>query len=667
MKPIKVKIATWIIVPIIISFVVYGIIIALQIGNKFIKMQVSETELKSETASYQVSEFFTKYCEVVHQMEANELLLQMMREIKTPGSSKDAPSYEAAAACLDKILATDENIALAWTVDMDSGESVRSGGVIRGLASDYDVTTRGWYIEAVEAMKMIITEPYLDTLSQTMVTSIISPAYDDNGELLGLMAIDLTLDTVNSMMESYSLGETGFFVLATETGTIIHHPNPEVESLSFAEAALSENVTNAMLNGQAGEYRYKYNGDNIRGFVSVVGDTGWTVLSGLPSNEFYRSWVLIIITIVVITVIVIVILTILLAKISSSIVRPIQRLTKEAEEIAAGNLAVEVDVSSNDETGQVAAALQRAVIRLQDYTKYIDEIAQTLNQIADGNLKFTLTQAYEGEFEKVKKAFDVFSAKFNDILHQMNRVSGEVMDSSGEMEAQSQMLAQGAQQQTEGVQALSSSFHLMREQMLKSSEYVDKVSVVIEREADSIQNSKVKMEELVDSIHQISSKSDEIRKIIGTIDEIARQTNMLSLNASIEAARAGDAGKGFAVVANQVSNLAQESTAASKNIAQLIEETLSIVAESVILATESKEIQESIASEAMKNGSMMKEVAEYTRNQTKESQGILNDIDTIRNVVETNSAAAEEGSATSEELSNQAKYLQNLVSNFRLM
>ena len=182
----------------------------------------------------------------------------------------------------------------------------------------------------------------------------------------------------------------------------------------------------------------------------------------------------------------------------------------------------------------------------------------------------------------------------------------------------------------------------------------------------AVLQSNEKMEEMRKAMDDITAKSNEISKIIKTIDDIAFQTNILSLNAAIEAARAGAAGKGFAVVADEVGNLAQKSAKAAQNTGLLIEETKDAVERGARI---SRETGESLSTVVERAGRINNMIFEITKETERESQGMSQltvGMEQISSVVQTNSATAEESAAASEELSGQAGILDDLVSKFLL-
>ena len=179
-------------------------------------------------------------------------------------------------------------------------------------------------------------------------------------------------------------------------------------------------------------------------------------------------------------------------------------------------------------------------------------------------------------------------------------------------------------------------------------------------------SSNQQMQEMISAMHEISDQSAQIRQIIKTIEDLAFQTNILALNASVESARAGEAGKGFAVVASEVRNLANKSTEASKHTSALIEDTIKAVEKGTGIANTTAKSLNLVVDSTKKVVTTVEKIASAAEWQAGSIAQITQGIGQISSVVQANSATAEESAAASEELSGQAQMLKSLVGQFRL-
>lgn len=429
---------------------------------------------------------------------------------------------------------------------------------------------------------------------------------------------------------------------------------------------ISDDVKTSLLKHETGFYKYKSDSKNVYSFVSEIGDTGWMVLTGLPSREYrevFNTICLIIVVVFLISGFIIISNTIRTAK---SIVKPLEQLEKIADEIANGNLEIDAKVESNDEIGQVAASLDHTVIRLKDYIVYIDEISEVLEQIAGGDLNFELKNEYVGEFQKIKDALIDIKKQLTSTITSINHASFEVADGAEQISLTSQALSDGASDQASAVEELQATIETVSSQV----DYNAQNAVDANEKAAHVQKNLTscdeQMKKLVAAMEDISHSSSQIKEVINSIQTIADQTTLLALNASIEAARAGEAGKGFAVVANEVSNLALDSMNASQSTVDLIANALDSVDKGMSIVGETADMLRMSVEEALELGKRIDSISEASVNQAEALGQITEGIEQISSVVAQNSAMAEQSAAFSEELTAHAQLLKNQIEVFQV-
>ena len=258
-------------------------------------------------------------------------------------------------------------------------------------------------------------------------------------------------------------------------------------------------------------------------------------------------------------------------KIVQSIIEPLIEIEKVTKEIAAGNLHCEIDYRAKNKIGELAHDLRKSVSVL---ASYVDDISNSMDEFSKGNFAAEPQVEWQGDFKGIRDSFVEFEKSMSTTVKSIQRVADEVADGSQQVSESSNGLAESSTEQAAVTEELTATITNISEQVAKNARNAEDISAKVKNLGGEIAIGNEKMQEMVQSMNEISEASQEIGKIIATINDISAQTNLLALNASIEAARAGEAGKGFAVVADEIGKLADQSNTSAEQIRQTIDNLL---------------------------------------------------------------------------------------------
>lgn len=360
-----------------------------------------------------------------------------------------------------------------------------------------------------------------------------------------------------------------------------------------------------------------------------------------------------------------VILVLIIFNVTKQTLKPFNDIVSAAENLSKGNLDINLDTGSTDEIGQVSIAFNTVAKSLKEY---VTDINYLLGEMANYNfdIKSKNLSVYIGDYKNTLNYLRNIKTNMHATISQIQKSSSQVNLGAEQVSSASQSLSQGAVQQASSIEELSATISEIAEHVKHNAKNAQNASSQSNETGAGVMESNAQMSQMISAMNDITDKSNEIGKIIKTIEDIAFQTNILALNAAVEAARAGTAGKGFAVVADEVRNLATKSAEAAKNTTDLIEQTVSAVANGSKIADETATSLLTVVEKAGKITDLISEIAKASEEQSNSIAQVSAGIDQISGVVQNNSATAEESAAASQELNAQADLLNNLVDKFKI-
>lgn len=627
---------------------------------------------------------------IISNYTSAQTMMQQALELAAPlaadRAAQELTTYRTAAEDLGMISKLSDDTVSVTDKEALVNHWAERYGMVRGNLLDVNgdslfdgnnYADREYFQRAIQGESWIST-PVISKVTGELSIMVAAPVWEDGvdgGTISGVVYFVPDETFLNRIVESILVSDNGSAYMLSKDGYTIADPDASLVAVENIEQQASTdstyqslaNIHSKMRAGETGYGSYTLNGvQKAIAYAPVSGTDGWSIAVYAPTTDFLASTITSIVIMVILLVIIILVSTAISISIANSLGKPIEACVDRLTLLQQGDLTSPSPVfNRKDEIGVLSHATQDVVETLNTV---LGDMGYLLGEMADGNFNISSRNyaAYRGDLKALLQSMRKINRKLSHTLSQINLAAEQVSSGADQVSSGAQALAQGATEQASSVQELSATIAEIDSGAKENAESAKQMKELSDQTGNQVTFSRERMSDLKSAMKDILDGHQEISQIIGTIENIAFQTNILALNAAVEAARAGTAGKGFAVVADEVRNLASKSDQASKQTKEIIERSAQHVTNGSHLMDE---VDEALNKTAELSNSVIEHINIMAGNIMAEADSVTQvttGTDQISSVVQTNSATAEESAAASEELSSQAQLLKELVGRFSL-
>lgn len=553
------------------------------------------------------------------------------------------------------------------------GYTNASGTNFAGL----DFSDREYFIRCRDTMQPVVSEIYASQTKEGEMSILFAvPIQKTDGSFGGIVYCAANSSLLTDIISDISIGESSTALILDKEGTVIASQDYELvtsycnflngnSTSEIYDTDKMATISQKMIQGESGYLTYQKGSDTIFSvYTPIETENGWSLCVCGRLMDFMDGYLRNLNILLIVTLLLFVAAALDASYFSSKISKPIVMSSNRMALLAEGDLHTPIpSIKKKDESRVLVDSISQTITTLN---AMIGEISNSLTSMSKGDFTAQIHGDFKGDLSPIKESLNQILAELREVMKEITTSSSQVHFGSKNVAQLSESLASTVTEQTALMDGI-------RENVLTISSHADENAKSANNAANlaalamrSVEEGSQSMNELIEAMQQMEKTSQAIEQINKTVSDLAFQTNILALNASVEAARAGSAGKGFAVVAEEVKVLAEKSADASENASELIEKTVESIQNGMKIAEKTSLSMEDVVTHTKEVDEHIAQIAVMSQEQMNNLEQITVSIKEFADALTSTAASSEESSATAEQLSSQADLLSDLVSRFRI-